>query len=240
MLHPGFFVISKHPVSCVKLRAAMKRIPFIILSFLLIGAGCTETVPEDPHVSPEPDLSKLTAPSSPPDASAPIMTEESPDTASMTDRSNFAFPGVLPAERTDKNVRIKTNKGDIVFELLPDEGPNAASNFVYLTELNYFDGLTFHRVEPGFVIQGGDPEGTGRGGPGYSFEDDPVSLSYDRGIVAMANAGPNTNGSQFFIMLDNNPLPPNYSIFGRVIKGMDVVDQIRVGDTMTTVTLEEK
>jgi cyclophilin family peptidyl-prolyl cis-trans isomerase len=153
----------------------------------------------------------------------------------------LAFPGVLPAaQTTNKQVHLKTSKGDIVFELLPEEGPNAASNFVYLASRGFYNGLTFHRVVPGFVIQGGDPEGTGRGGPGYQFADDPVRLSYDAGIVAMANAGPNTNGSQFFIMLENNPLPPSYSVFGRVTKGMDVVRSIGVGDVMTTVTVEDQ
>ncbi|MBD3251918.1 peptidylprolyl isomerase [Candidatus Uhrbacteria bacterium] len=154
--------------------------------------------------------------------------------------SEYAFPGVLPEDETNKNVRIQTSKGEIVFELLPSEGPNAASNFVYLTNEGFYDGLTFHRVEPGFVIQGGDPDGNGTGGPGYRFDDDKVNLPYDRGIVAMANAGPNTNGSQFFIMLQDTPLPPAYSVFGRVLEGMDVVDQIRVGDVMTQVTLEDK
>lgn len=98
--------------------------------------------------------------------------------------------------------------------------------------------MTFHRVVPGFVIQGGDPSGNGTGGPGYTFDDEPVTLKYDKGIVAMANAGPNTNGSQFFIMLEDNPtLPPNYTIFGKVIKGQDVVSSIQVGDVMKKVTI---
>jgi cyclophilin family peptidyl-prolyl cis-trans isomerase len=92
---------------------------------------------------------------------------------------------------------------------------------------------------PGFVIQGGDPTATGAGGPGYKFEDEKVTRPYDKGIVAMANAGPNTNGSQFFIMLDNNPLPPSYTIFGKVIKGQEVVDSIQVGDVMKKVTIED-
>jgi len=98
--------------------------------------------------------------------------------------------------------------------------------------------LTFHRREKGFVIQGGDPNGNGTGGPGYKFVDEPVTREYDRGIVAMANAGPNTNGSQFFIMLANNPLPKQYTIFGKVISGLDVVDKIKVGDVMELVTIE--
>lgn len=156
--------------------------------------------------------------------------------------SQFAFPGVLPdGEIKNKKVTIETAKGTIVFELYPEDAPKTVSNFVYLAKEGYFDGLTFHRVEPGFVIQGGDPSGNGTGGPGYMFEDEPVTKDYDKGIVAMANAGPDTNGSQFFIMLeDNATLPKNYTIFGKVTSGQDVVDQIRVGDVMQKVTVEEK
>jgi cyclophilin family peptidyl-prolyl cis-trans isomerase len=171
-------------------------------------------------------------------------TSTNPDQPTMSEPQapeKLAFPGILPAEKTaKKQVRIKTTKGDIVFELLPDQGPKAASNFVYLTERGFYDGLTFHRVVPGFVIQGGDPAGNGSGGPGYRFEDDPVNLPYKEGIVAMANAGKNTNGSQFFIMLADNPLDPAYSIFGRVISGMDVVKKITVGDSMSAVSIEPK
>jgi cyclophilin family peptidyl-prolyl cis-trans isomerase len=140
----------------------------------------------------------------------------------------------------NQQVRITTEKGDIVFELLPNEGPKAAANFISLVGRKFYDGLTFHRVVPGFVVQGGDPKGDGTGGPGYQFEDDPVHLPYTKGIVAMANAGPNTNGSQFFIMLEDNPLPPAYSIFGRVTSGQDVVSKIVVGDKMLSVVLEDK
>jgi cyclophilin family peptidyl-prolyl cis-trans isomerase len=165
--------------------------------------------------------------------------EQTPMSPEPQAPEKLAFPGILPAEKTaKKQVRIKTTKGDIVFELLPDQGPKAASNFVYLTERGFYDNLTFHRVVPGFVIQGGDPAGNGTGGPGYRFEDDPVSLPYKEGIVAMANAGKNTNGSQFFIMLADNPLDPAYSIFGRVISGMDVVKKITVGDSMSAVSIE--
>ncbi len=172
--------------------------------------------------------------------STPLSNPATP-TSSAMNTEKLAFPGVLPAsETTNKFIHIKTNKGNIVFELLPKEGPNAASNFVYLTKKGFYNGLIFHRVEPGFVIQGGDPLGQGYGGPGYQFEDDPVHLPYSKGIVAMANAGPNTNGSQFFIMLGDTPLPPSYSVFGRVISGQNVVDTIQVGDKMESVTVESK
>ena len=154
----------------------------------------------------------------------------------------YAFPGTLDAERIDnKQVRLETEKGTIVFELYADTAPKTVSNFVYLADEGYFDGLTFHRRVENFVIQGGDPQGTGTGGPGYRFEDElDDAYAYDRGIVAMANAGPDTNGSQFFIMLADTPLPKAYSIFGRVTEGIDVIDSILIGDKMTKVTIEEK
>ena len=128
-----------------------------------------------------------------------------------------------------------------MFELFADTAPKTVSNFVYLTKGGYFNGLTFHRREEGFVIQGGDPSGNGTGGPGYEFEDEVAdSYQYERGIVAMANRGPNTNGSQFFVMLGDVPLPKAYTIFGRVIEGMEVVDQIQVGDVMETIAVEAK
>lgn len=150
-------------------------------------------------------------------------------------------PTVLPeAERLNKQATIETAKGVIVFDLLPD-APLTASNFITLANGGYFDGLTFHRVVPDFVIQGGDPSGNGTGGPGYKFIDEPVKRAYDPGIVAMANSGPNTNGSQFFIMLPNSQgLPPQYTIFGKVVEGMDVVSNIAVGDVMTKVTIADK
>ncbi|EKD91478.1 MAG: hypothetical protein ACD_30C00005G0046 [uncultured bacterium] len=150
-----------------------------------------------------------------------------------------AYTGdVTLKERQNKKAVIQTKKGTIEFEIYP-EATKAASNFIKLTNDGFYDGITFHRVEPGFVIQGGDPEGTGRGGPGYKFEDEPVTKKYIKGIVAMANAGPDTNGSQFFIMLEDKlDLPPKYTIFGKVIKGQEVVSAIRVGDVMEKVTIE--
>jgi cyclophilin family peptidyl-prolyl cis-trans isomerase len=134
---------------------------------------------------------------------------------------------------------IRTNKGDIDIQLNPKEAPVTVNNFVSLAQDGFYNGLTFHRVVPGFVIQGGDPVGNGTGGPGYQFQDEPVRRQYRAGTVAMANAGPNTNGSQFFICLEDQPrLPPNYTIFGDVITGMDVVRSIRVGDVMQSVTIE--
>ncbi len=129
-------------------------------------------------------------------------------------------------------VTIQTSKGAIQFETFDQDAPKTVANFLKLAGAGFYDNLIFHRVVKGFVIQGGDPTGTGRGGPGYTFEDElnPDTASYKagylKGVVAMANAGPNTNGSQFFIMLQDYPLPHNYTIFGKVVKGQDVVDAI--------------
>lgn len=156
-------------------------------------------------------------------------------------RSFSQAPGQLPDDQiTNKKVAIETSKGSIVFELLSEDAPLTVSNFIFLASQRFYDGLTFHRVEPGFVIQGGDPVGNGTGGPGYQFSDEQVKRPYSRGIVAMANAGPNTNGSQFFIMLADTPLPPAYTIFGNVTSGMEVVDAIRPGDTITSVRIEDR
>jgi cyclophilin family peptidyl-prolyl cis-trans isomerase len=143
---------------------------------------------------------------------------------------------------------IHTAKGDIVVQLYNQDAPKTVTNFATLGKKGYYDGLTFHRVEPGFVIQGGDPNGNGTGGYsiyGQTFTDelDPNTPSYQagykEGVVAMANRGPNTNGSQFFIMLaDNAQLPKNYTIFGKVTSGMEVVKQIKVGDKMTKIDVQ--
>lgn len=139
-------------------------------------------------------------------------------------------------------VTIETDRGPIVMELDPGLAPNTVNNFVSLARDGYYTGLTFHRVVPEFVIQGGDPEGTGRGGPGYRFADEPVKGEYTLGAVAMANAGPDTNGSQFFICIDDcrRKLQPLYNLFGYVIDGMDVAQGIQVGDVMRSVTVTER
>lgn len=170
------------------------------------------------------------------------LTFSYPDTVQETSSAQWEFPGVLSDEQIqNKQIRITTEKGDIVFELFADTAPKTVSNFVYLTEGGYYNNLTFHRREEGFVIQGGDPNGNGTGGPGYTFEDElEDEYSYERGIVAMANRGPDTNGSQFFVMLGDTGLPKAYSIFGRVTEGMDIVDQIVIGDVMTSVAVEDK
>lgn len=158
-------------------------------------------------------------------------------------------PQKLQADKTEVNktqnntnkkmitATLETNKGNIEIEFYKDDAPNTVDNFVTLAKKGFYDGVIFHRVIKGFMIQGGDPTGTGTGGPGYKFADElnqnteSYKNGYTRGTVAMANAGPNTNGSQFFIMHVDYPLPHNYTIFGKVISGLETVDAIAESKT---------
>jgi cyclophilin family peptidyl-prolyl cis-trans isomerase len=126
---------------------------------------------------------------------------------------------------------LKTSAGTMTARLFADEAPKTVNNFIFLAREGFYDGVIFHRVIRGFMIQGGDPTGSGTGGPGYRFEDEPVNRKYERGTLAMANAGPNTNGSQFFIMHADYPLPPNYTIFGKLTSGEEIVDRIATAPT---------
>lgn len=142
-----------------------------------------------------------------------------------------------------KVATFETNKGTIRIELFDDKTPKTVGNFEKLCEKKYYDGLTFHRVIPDFMIQGGCPQGTGTGGPGYTFEDefDPDLKHDGPGVLSMANAGPNTNGSQFFITHLATPhLDGKHSVFGKVIEGQDVVDSIEKDDKMETVRVTEE
>ncbi len=124
---------------------------------------------------------------------------------------------------------MSTSKGDLTIALDPDAAPKTVNNFVVLARYHYYDGIVFHRIIPGFVLQGGDPQGDGRGGPGYKFADElPAPGRYELGSLAMANAGPDTNGSQFFVISgpDGMRLPPQYSLFGKVVKGLEIVADI--------------
>lgn len=143
---------------------------------------------------------------------------------------------------TTYEVTFATDKGDIVAEMDPKLAPTTVNEFVSKARDGFYDGLTFHRVVPEFVIQGGDPDGTGRGGPGYTFPDEPVQGEYTLGALAMANAGPNTNGSQFFICIDDctRKLDKLYNLFGYVTSGVEIAQSIAVGDKMKSVTIAEK
>lgn len=212
----------------------------VLATLVLLGAGCASNQSQVMPYQATPTNDAYSAPSTPPVSPEP-STPPKPDTA-MQQPSDLAFPGVLPAAEANKKIRIKTNKGDIVIQTSVEMGPNAASNFVYLVKQGFYNGTIFHRVIPGFMIQGGDPTGTGMGGPGYQFQNDEVKNMptkkitiqgqtltapvYEDGWVAMANAGRNTNGSQFFIMVGDYPLPGDYSVFGKVVEGLDVAHKI--------------
>ena len=145
-------------------------------------------------------------------------------------------------EQAIYRVTITTDRGDIVMDLDPQLAPKSVNNFVGLARQGFYDGLTFHRVVPGFVIQGGCPEGSGRGGPGYKWADEPVKAEYTLGAVAMANAGKNTNGSQFFITIDDctRKLTKDYNLFGFVVEGIEVAQDTQVGDVMRSFSIEER
>ena len=137
---------------------------------------------------------------------------------------------------------IETDKGTIELELYPEHAPKTVNNFAFLAQEGFYDDGTFHRVIPNFMIQGGDPTGTGRGGPGYQFEDEVRSnpLKHETGVISMANAGPNTNGSQFFITHSPQPhLNGRHTVFGKVVAGQDVVDAVEQGDRIVRVEVEE-
>ena len=163
----------------------------------------------------------------------------------------YSSPPAQTIDPTKKyTATIVTTAGTMTAELYPGDAPRTVNNFVTLARDGFYDGVIFHRVIPGFMIQGGDPDGTGRGGPGYKFNDEPVKRRYTRGTLAMANAGPNTNGSQFFIMHADYGLPPSYTIFGKLTAGEEVVDAIagtprdssdrpRSQVSMTSVTITE-
>ncbi len=169
----------------------------------------------------------------------------SPDVANIDlnktqkEKMNLPFELLKTEDIKGKIVKIDTTAGLIVVELSADT-PITSSNFISLVGKKFYDGLIFHRVIENFMIQGGDPKGNGTGGPGYSFVDEPVVLPYKRGVVAMANSGSNTNGSQFFIMHKDYQLPPSYTIFGRVVSGIEVVDKIASTDVDSNDMPKEK
>ncbi len=165
-----------------------------------------------------------------------------PALAPLNPPSNVHVYTAAPAMQIDQTklyeATITTARGTIVLCLDPRLAPNTVNNFVALARNHFYDGLTFHRVVAGFVIQGGDPKGDGSGGPGYMFNDEPVKGDYTDGCVAMANAGPNTNGSQFFVCIaDDATLQKQYNLFGFVNSGLPVAHATQVGDLMKTVTV---
>jgi peptidyl-prolyl cis-trans isomerase B (cyclophilin B) len=160
----------------------------------------------------------------------------------MTAKQWNSAPDMIIDPDRSYSATMETDRGDIVVNLYPEHAPLTVNNFVFLSREGFYDGVAFHRVIPDFMIQGGDPTGTGRGGPGYRFEDELKDnpLRHETGSLSMANAGPNTNGSQFFVTHSPQPhLDGKHTVFGRVTSGQDVVDSIRQGDRILKVTVAE-
>jgi cyclophilin family peptidyl-prolyl cis-trans isomerase len=207
----------------------------IILPFVLIAAACTPQKQTDNTTnqynkdqdkilkSPEPSKNSSSAPS------GNIAASPNATTTTINDSTK--------KDTKMQKATIDTTMGKIVIEFYPNDAPKTVENFKILADKGFYNGVIFHRVIKGFMIQGGDPTGTGTGGPGYQFNDEInkdsqlYKTGYKKGIVAMANAGPNTNGSQFFIMHQDYPLPSSYTIFGHVVEGQDVVDKIATTET---------
>ena len=178
-----------------------------------------------------------------PVAAASLVLSSCNDKESKSSEPTGGSPeSAEPAEITDVNIVLKTSKGDIEAVIYATKTPITAANFLNLAEKDYYDGITFHRVIPNFMIQGGDPEGTGRGGPGYRFADefDPSLKHTGPGIFSMANAGPGTNGSQFFITHVATPhLDGKHSVFGKVTNGQDIVNAIERDDVITDIVITD-
>jgi peptidyl-prolyl cis-trans isomerase B (cyclophilin B) len=193
-----------------------------IIVLLVVGCGSQATVP---------------ATTEPPEATEPKKEETS------MSKNRWSSPPEMQIDPEKAYVAtIETERGNIVLDLYPQHAPKTVNNFVFLVREGFYDGVAFHRVIPDFMIQGGDPTGTGAGGPGYKFEDEVKGnpLTHETGVISMANAGPNTNGSQFFITHSPQPhLNGKHTVFGKVTEGQDVVDAIQQGDVMLKVTIAE-
>ncbi|HLH24132.1 MAG TPA: peptidylprolyl isomerase [Chloroflexota bacterium] len=196
----------------------MSLLRLVLLAVGVLAVGCSSTASARP--TPQPTIPARTA--------VPSAATGGGATAGALSGKQWSSPPPMTIDPSKQYTAvIHTNKGDITVQLFADEVPQTVNNFVFLSREDFYDNAPFHRIIKDFMIQTGDGQrGNGTGGPGYRFADEPVKRDYDRGIVAMANAGPNTNGSQFFIMQGNRPLPKNYTIFGKVTDGMNVVDAI--------------
>lgn len=191
-----------------------------LMTLLTVGAGCTKT-PSPITQNQAPGLTaEQVFTQKPATDNSSTPPPDTPTNSSVT-QTTMEFS-------TSKHYTaiLHTTKGNIEIALNFNKTPNTVKNFVDLARKNFYNKTIFHRVINGFMIQGGDPRGDGTGDPGYKFNDEPFTGEYTRGTVAMANSGPNTNGSQFFIMHADNPLPKNYTIFGHVVKGLEIVDAI--------------
>jgi cyclophilin family peptidyl-prolyl cis-trans isomerase len=198
------------------------KVFFLFLAALLL-AGCSSSEELLNEARTPPSLGQEKIPPSP---------NTKNDTSPITKKTMYQNPPAMSIDtKKQYSASVETSAGIIEVELFADKVPQTVNNFVFLARADFYAQTIFHRTISGFMIQGGDPTGTGMGGPGYQFADEPFTGEYTRGTLAMANAGPDTNGSQFFIMHKDTALPKNYVIFGRVTKGIEVVDAIATAPT---------
>lgn len=215
----------------------MKKTNFIIIStVLIILSGCgtnSSVITDDVVTNPENNFEQVSGEVSNEEYNNEmqneIIAERIPENLNLNQEKTTMD---TEQKQSSYTAVLHTSEGDITIKLNDDQTPKTVENFVTLAKKDFYNGVIFHRVIKGFMIQGGDPTGTGAGGPGYRFDDEPFTGEYDRGTVAMANAGPNTNGSQFFIMHADVPLPKAYTIFGHVTDGMDTVDKIATAEVL--------
>jgi len=196
----------------------LSRLASIILVLVTLSAvSCGGVAPEpspEPAPKPAPEVKPMSW-----DAPPPMMIDTSKQYTAI----------------------IEMEKGNLVLELFAKDVPKTVNNFVFLAREGFYDGTTFHRVIPGFMVQGGDPTGTGMGNPGYKFDDEFTEYTHVAGALSMANSGPNTNGSQFFITYTpQHGLDGKHSVFGQLIEGMDVLEKIKQGDTIIRIVIEER
>ena len=214
-------------------RGRLVRLPGIVaVAAIVLGAlgacGRKEEVPATPTSTPIPPVQMAAGQYAGDPLGGGCWTQDQVISAAG-ERPQWSVPPAMVIDTTRRYVaNVSTNKGAFDVELLVQEAPTTANNFVCLSRAGYYDDTRFHRIVVGFVIQGGDPTGTGSGGPGYTFQNETPQRPYARGTVAMANSGPDTNGSQFFVCLDDlsQRLGPDYTLFGNVVSGMEVVDAI--------------
>ena len=191
------------------------------ICFVLIGIGIFFSLRQQKNTLPEKESLGYTSEKKETESNPKDTTQTTKPTQTKMNKPTMT----IDTKKTYQAV-MHTTEGDMTIDLAASMTPITVNNFVYLAQNKFYDGVIFHRVIDGFMIQGGDPEGTGAGGPGYQFDDEKFTGEYTKGTIAMANAGPNTNGSQFFIMHKDYPLPKNYVIFGKVSQGIEVVDKI--------------
>ena len=209
----------------------LARLPWLLLPATLLLAGCL--LLEDPEAPSEattgpPPVSEQFTPTPVPASGSPGSPSGADAQTPRSGPRQYASPPPMTIDPSRRYIAtIATSRGEMAVALYPADAPITVNNFIFLAREGFYDGVPFHRIIKDFMVQTGDPTGTGAGGPGYRFADEPVGRNYTKGIVAMANAGPNTNGSQFFIVHASDAgLPPSYTIFGEVVSGLGTLDAI--------------